>query len=821
MPAPPPALPTAGDEQPRFSRALAQLYEQAGRPTYAELIRQAAAQQPPVAIGKSSLGDWLSGKSIPSSPRVVEVLVTCLQAKANRRDHPPVVAPDWWEAQRVREQRARRANRGGRPIRRRPAPADDPHAAGDTAAPSGPGRPIGQMDPIALEVHPAIDAGAAAASLNPLPAYIPRAHDAALAAAVAEVQAGRRSRMVVLVGGSSTGKTRACWEAVRRLGGPWRLWHPINPEWAQATLAGLEAVEPYTVVWLNELQHYLTTPGSPRGEHVAAGLRELLRTPERGPVLVLGTLWPSYWAKLTAVPHPGDPDPHAGARALLAGTALGVPAAFTADDLATAGAAGARTDPRMAEAMERAPSGQLTQYLAGGPALIERYRAASVEARAVLAAAIDARRLGHRPKLLRLFLEEAAAGYLSDEQRDLLANGWLEQAFAYLTDPLPCRGARAPLTRVNTPPGPSSTPVRSHEGEPSYQLADYLEQHGTQARYWECPPAGFWESALHHATATDQTALANAAHDRGRYRHAAPLWQGATDAGDLRALHCLAWMRGETGDWEEAERLACIAADAGDSFALHSLSRRRRQAGDYPEAMRLHQLAVDTENISGLSTLVMMREPSTNRQESEHLTRTVYTCVLCKLAGMREATGDPQEAERLYQLAAEAGDTSALCALARMREATGDRQGAERLYQLAAEAGDTSALCALARMREATGDRQGAERLYQLAAEAGDTSALCGLTLMWERAGDGEKAERVARIATDAGVSALYNLAQVREAAGDCQEAERLYRLITDAGDRYTLKELAGLRQRAGDEAGAARLQRFGLEADGRIADPW
>jgi hypothetical protein len=68
------------------------------------------------------------------------------------------------------------------------------------------------VDPIALGVHPAIDADAAAAGLGALPAYLPRAHDEALAAIVAEVRGGA-SRMVVLVGGSSTGKIQALWEA--------------------------------------------------------------------------------------------------------------------------------------------------------------------------------------------------------------------------------------------------------------------------------------------------------------------------------------------------------------------------------------------------------------------------------------------------------------------------------------------------------------------------------------------------------------------------------------------------------------------------------
>ncbi len=49
-----------------------------------------------------------------------------------------------------------------------------------------------------------------------LPGYVPRQHDQMLAHAVGDVTSGR-SRMVVLVGTSSTGKTRACWEAIQPL----------------------------------------------------------------------------------------------------------------------------------------------------------------------------------------------------------------------------------------------------------------------------------------------------------------------------------------------------------------------------------------------------------------------------------------------------------------------------------------------------------------------------------------------------------------------------------------------------------------------------
>ena len=217
------------------------------------------------------------------------------------------------------------------------------------APPGGAAGPVGWPlaevgDPFALEVHRPVEPDAPQPGLPVLPVYVPREHDAALAEVVTAAAAGA-SGIAVLVGGSSTGKTRACWQALELLRGlepGWRLWHPIDP---QAALAGLPGVGPRTVVWLNEAQRYLD-PADGTGEQVAAGLRELLRDRARGPVLVLATLWPEFWDRLTARP-PGGADPHAQARELLAGHDIPVPAAFTAGQLRELEAAG---DPRLAQA---------------------------------------------------------------------------------------------------------------------------------------------------------------------------------------------------------------------------------------------------------------------------------------------------------------------------------------------------------------------------------------------------------------------------------------------------------------------------------------
>jgi hypothetical protein len=88
------------------------------------------------------------------------------------------------------------------------------------------GRPMEEVtDPFALEVHRPLQPDDAPPGLPLLPPYVPREHDGVLGQVVHAAAKGR-SGIAVLVGGSSTGKTRACWEALDLLRDqepPWRL----------------------------------------------------------------------------------------------------------------------------------------------------------------------------------------------------------------------------------------------------------------------------------------------------------------------------------------------------------------------------------------------------------------------------------------------------------------------------------------------------------------------------------------------------------------------------------------------------------------------
>ncbi|KQW00038.1 hypothetical protein [Streptomyces sp. Root369] len=110
-------------------------------------------------------------------------------------------------------------------------------------------------------------------------------------------------------------------------------------------------------------------------------------------------------------------------RELLAGSTLFVPDAFDAQALAAAAVRAESGDRLMADALTRARThGRVTQDLAGAPQLLNRYQNASPAAKAVLEAAMDARRLGVGLHLPQAFLTDAAIDYLDQSDYDQLTD---------------------------------------------------------------------------------------------------------------------------------------------------------------------------------------------------------------------------------------------------------------------------------------------------------------------------------------------------------------------------------------------------------------
>ena len=220
-----------------------------GEPSDNELARRAGTS-------RTTVGDWLRGRRFPQEESKLGALVRAIAGTAATKK---VAAPDadlldpgWWhEAHRKEaERRAGKSSETARRVR-----------AERTLAP---GRSLSEeTDPFDLEVHrPVAPDAVTSRDLPLLPPYVRRPHDEELARVTRAATEGH-SDIAVLVGDSSTGKTRACWETLQIIrdtsipSAPWRLWHPIAPSRSGAVLKDLPNVAPHTVIWLNEAQLYL------------------------------------------------------------------------------------------------------------------------------------------------------------------------------------------------------------------------------------------------------------------------------------------------------------------------------------------------------------------------------------------------------------------------------------------------------------------------------------------------------------------------------------------------------------------------------------
>ncbi|MCA2211791.1 hypothetical protein [Jidongwangia harbinensis] len=409
-----------------------------GKRSYKALVRAHPA------LRQSTLGDLLTGRSTPTRETVTAFLTACgLDQPAQR---------PWLAAQ-------------------------------DRTAAARPGRPAGAVrvrTAVArrLGVHPSIQTSAGA---DALPDYVPRDFDAELRRML------RPGAFVLLRGGSSTGKTRALFEAVREALPEWWLLHGDRD--------GDGEPGPRTVLWLDELQRCPVPPGR---------MRSVLATG----AIVVATLWPDEYNCRTAPRTPGHPDPYAAERELLGlAQVIDVPDEFSPAErrLAEILAAG---DRRLRIALDSTDAG-VTQVLAAGPELVRRWANADntdprqYAGRAIVTAALDARRVGARTPVTRDYLAAAAPAYLTAAQRAAAPPDWLDRALDYATTRL--HGAAACLTPMGA--GMAVTA--------GYRTADYLHQHARLRRRTEPLPDAAWQ-ALVDRHPDDTFDLADSAVRRGR-----------------------------------------------------------------------------------------------------------------------------------------------------------------------------------------------------------------------------------------------------------------------------------------------------------------
>ncbi len=475
------------------------------------------ARLAPGLVSRSTLYDWRKGQHLPEDTRsLLEATALCLLAARDRKAALTGMPRD--EDGWLRLLAAAKQARDSRGAQHRRSPDRRPH-------PVLPGKLIGEWDPASLGVHRAVGG-------RPLPGYVRRHHDDLLNSALHPQAHG--SRLVVLRGGSSTGKSRAAYQAVKECLPSWRVDYPRTPAALEQRLR--DGVAPHSVIWLGELRDYVERADGPVALDLLADLLDSDRQ-----IVVITTLWHEHWAAYTdsRANKPGAPHPGSAIQAVLTalpelrvqgetpsrGAVIDVPDRFTQSEVTLALQ---QKDPVLRDAVTAAAAagakGEITQYLAGVPDLLKQYEGAGRDpyGQAILSAAVDAARLGHpgpyTPKLLR----EAVSGYLTDRQRTADISGWWDNAMAYCTEEL--NGAVRALEPV---------PPAQGTGIAGYRLADYLEQHGRHSRQGHRCPVTLWDSLIANTTAPGHlTRLAWAAYSRGLYRLASLLSRRAISLGE-------------------------------------------------------------------------------------------------------------------------------------------------------------------------------------------------------------------------------------------------------------------------------------------------
>ncbi|MCT9145066.1 restriction endonuclease [Streptomyces violarus] len=787
--------------------------------------------------------------------------------------HPDLALGEVWDGehlgQLLRDQPRIVARYFGDEVAQRFCDSDALTAFFSTTGTTAVGIPIAAADPFELEIHEAISVGDRTQSC-PLPPYFRRMFDGELEGAVDQARSGQ-SVIKVLLGDSSTGKSRAAYEAVQNLPKEWRPWHPVGQD---DLLGSLDSVAPRTVLWLNEINRYLLSDDTVRDERVAGRLAELLRNPDRAPVLILGTAWYEHWSAMTTAPQ----DKRMRTKSLLARDWIRVPETFSEHELSALTAESGETDERILLAARLAESRHVIQYLAGGPAQLERYEMGSPAARAVLEVAMDARRLGHGLDLPAAFLASVAPAYLTPLQRDLAPPDWFQQAIEYLSSP--CRGVRGPLAPV---PGFA---VTDEQAPRSFRLSDFIELHARRQRGMACPPAEFWSAAAQcSAGAKDMVTLSREALDRGLTSDAESLAMAAAAEGEGGALFGFAEWITKHGKREDAMLYYELAAEAGDSSAQVVVAWQHERAGRlddaetwYRRAMKSsdrfdavvglasvltwrghieaavglyeralesgffgaraveyqarwlagrgrHELALllttwsfsagNTEAFTGLAWRYRYGDTQRAIDVLLHAAEAGDVNAPRELAWIYEEEGDCDKAAHYCEVAVSLGETNALRGLGMIRRSKGDRRSAAALFWRAYNLGLGYVLFELAELREAEGKLKQAERLYWRALGDGQDYAACHLVRILEISGRVKQAEDLAGDSTDL----LQVLARARADRGELGAAEDLLTILIARGEAKALLTLAELRQGWGDHPGAERALRQARDAGVPSAD--
>ncbi|MFF0087381.1 tetratricopeptide repeat protein [Streptomyces canus] len=342
-----------------------------------------------------------------------------------------------------------------------------------------------------------------------VPAYVPRdIHDRL-------VELLAVGGFIVLVGESTAGKSRAAYEAMRAVLPD----HILIAPGGRSVLS--DAVDraaqlPRCVLWLDDLERFLGPDGLTR-----SNVARLIGQSGHHRV-VLATIRSVAMARYTDITHPDASEATEARQVLEQATQVRLQRRLTPTEYERALT---RTwDQRIADALDHAAEYGLAEYLSAGPELLNAWEnaweAGHPRAAALIAAAVDCRRVGMVRPLPRTLLESLHEQYLVRRGGDRLGPEPLDAAWAWATH---LRGATAAILRPCTGPDSRTTAV---------EVFDYLVDATEQAAVGNRVPEQTLTEVLAESDATEADQIGTVAHAHGHYELAVEAFERAQQLND-------------------------------------------------------------------------------------------------------------------------------------------------------------------------------------------------------------------------------------------------------------------------------------------------
>ena len=358
-------------------------------------------------------------------------------------------------------------------------------------------------DPIAVGVHPAAPLKVGGV-LNRVPPYIPRDIEPELHTAL------RDNDFIILVGESAAGKTRAAFEAMRRLYGDYRFAAPASRDVFPALLEVMTETAD-CVLWLDDLERFLGASGL-----TLSTLHLMLSRRVR--IIVLATIRSHEYDRFRdrAEKEVLDREAWRECRAVLRqAQIIYLERRWSAGEIDRARSQAA--DRRLAHALASADRFGVAEMLAAGPELAQAWRDAWVPGHhprgaALVAAAAAARRAGYHRPLSVAVLERMHPAFLDERGGPELHPEPFADALSWASSP-------------TFPNGANSLLIGS--AERGYLAFDYLLDLPQPCGM----PETSWMALVEGATGPDAYLLAENAVQADRYDRALPAYRRAAQEG--------------------------------------------------------------------------------------------------------------------------------------------------------------------------------------------------------------------------------------------------------------------------------------------------